>query len=80
MEYSLLKRCYIANYEEQKFEYRITRAPHIICADPLCGKIFAYNESYIEHIDEMMINNKQQKCKTGTKLKNDINSALSERK
>ena len=35
MEYEVLKRCFIINYEQGKHEYRIKKGPHIICADPL---------------------------------------------
>ncbi len=76
MEYQLYKRCYISNYEQQRFEYRTKKAPHIICADPLCGKIFASNEAYIQHIQVMMDNPK--KCTRGV-MKVDIQSACAER-
>ena len=51
--YELLKRCYVINYEHSKHEYRIKKGPHIMCADPLCHKIFASDEAYIEHVEEM---------------------------
>ena len=54
IEYNLLKRCYLINYELQKFEYRIKKGPHIVCADPLCNKFFSSDELYLEHVEEMM--------------------------
>ena len=51
--YELLKRCYVINYEHSKHEYRIKKGPHIMCADPLCHKIFASDEAYVEHVEEM---------------------------
>ena len=54
MEYEVLKRCFIINYEQGKHEYRIKKGPHIICADPLCHRIFSSDEEYIEHIDAIM--------------------------
>ena len=52
--YELLKRCYIINYEQTKHDYRIKKGPHVVCADPLCHKIFASDDAYVEHIEEMM--------------------------
>lgn len=52
--YELLKRCYLINYEQTKHEYRIKKGPHVVCADPLCHKIFASDDAYVEHIEEMM--------------------------
>ena len=54
MEYEVLKRCFIINYEQSKHEYRIKKGPHIICADPLCHRIFSSDEEYLAHIDGMM--------------------------
>ncbi len=76
MEYNLLLRCYMANYEEQKFEYRVKKPPYIVCADPLCAKIFSSSESYIEHIESMMKN--ANKCQRGI-LKKDVQLNIAER-
>ena len=53
VEYEILKKCFVINYEQGKHEYRIKKGPHIMCADPLCHKIFASDEAYIEHVEEM---------------------------
>ena len=54
VEYEILKRCFVINYEQGKHEYRIKKGPHIVCADPLCHRIFSSDEEYLEHIDTMM--------------------------
>lgn len=76
MEYALLRRCYIATYEETKFEYRIKKPPMFVCADPLCGKMFSSNERYIEHVEAMMKN--PNKCSKGI-LKKDVQASTAER-
>jgi len=76
MEYALLRRCYIATYEESKFEYRIKKPPLFVCADPLCGKMFSSNEQYIEHVEAMMKN--PNKCTKGI-MKKDIQAGIAER-
>ena len=69
--YGLLKRCYVINYEQSKHEYRIKKGPHIICADPLCHKIFASDDAYIAHIEELMQIKDRSKIPIGI-LKEDV--------
>jgi hypothetical protein len=75
--YELLKRCYVINYEQSKHEYRIKTGPHVICADPLCHQIFASDDAYVQHVQDIMEAKEQHKVPKGV-LKEDVFTTLAE--
>lgn len=52
-ESEIFSRCFACNLDLHIHEYRTTKPPHIVCADPTCKLTFSSDELYIQHMIEM---------------------------